>query len=391
MSLAHGKKTYFALDTLAGALTSVKGAGDSVTYTPATDQPDTTVFGDRSMKRGLVGKNRSRFQFAGFVKGSLAGSSGQVHGKKTRVLLNEFAPSTQIETTTVARSMPAVTTDGYGVDNEENDLKGHIDGSITFSGGYRGAAGEIDTILRTIRASETRGVISIAPSGFAVGNLVDMGALAITEKGVQSPLQGKAMTSVTAPCDGEVDLGVSLHDTTAETTTFDGTAVDETAATANGGVGHLHCTAFTGTTGTWKIQHSPDNSAWSDLIAFAAVTAVGSQRIELAEGTAVERYVRAICSNDNFSTAIVAIVFGRRDFAYGTAGTHRHFVGLVHKDAAAGASTSASYGAEGNATGKPSVTCEVYCVSYSVTYPHNAPSKFTADFVATGAVADGTY
>jgi hypothetical protein len=388
MAIGHGKKAYLALDDLGGALTSVKGSGDTISFSISADQPDTPVYGDRSATRELLGQRRATLSFAGYVKGVLAGSTAKVHGKATRVLLNEFAVSGEIQTGTVSRTAPVVNSECYGDDWDERDLKGVFDGSITFSGPYNGATGKIDAILQAIQASETRGILSYAPTGFAVGNLVDMGSLAITERPINSPISDKSMVSVTAPVNGEVDLGVSLHDLTAETTTFDGTTVDETAATANGGVAHLHCTAFSGTNGTWKVQDSADASSWADIITFASVTAVGSQRIELAAGTAVRRYVRVICSTDNFTSATVAVIFARRDFVYGTAGTHRHFVGMIHKEEG---SFSFSYGPVGNAVSSPNFTGEVTCTSYVVTYSHNAPSKFTAEFLTTGAVSAGTY
>ena len=115
---------------------------------------------------------------------------------------------------------------------------------------------------------------------------------------------------------------------------------------------------------------------------------MGSQRIELAAGTAVNRYVRAICSVDNFTTATIQISFGRRDFAYGTAGTHRHFVGLLPREA----TSTFEFGPEGNASGKPKVTGEVVLSSYNVTYPLKEATKFTAEFMSSGSISDsGTF
>lgn len=390
MAIGHGKKAYLALDNLAGSLTDVRGSFNSINFPIETDQADTTTYGERGMRRELTGQSRASFSLGGKLRGAVAGSSAKVHGKATRVALNEFLVSGELQTGTIARSAPLANTEGYGDDWDERELKGQFDGSFSFSGPYNGATGKIEAIIEAIQhhTTDRRGIISYAASGFAVGNLVDMGALAITQRPIASPMTDKSMVSVTAPTDGEIDLGVSLHDATAETTTFDGTAVDETASTANGGVAHLHCSAFTGTTGTWKVQDSADNSSWADIITFAAVTGVGSQRIELAAGTAVRRYVRAICSNDDFSTATVVVVFARRDFAYGTAGTHRHWVGLVHKD---NGTTSYEYGPVGNASGEKKYSGELMVTSYTVTYPHNADSTFTMELSSTGAVTPGTF
>jgi hypothetical protein len=81
-----------------------------------------------------------------------------------------------------------------------------------------------------------------------------------------------------------LESGVILQPVAALTATGNGTAVDNAAATNNGGAGHLHVTAASGTTPTLngKIQHSVDGSTWVDLITFAQKTTVGAERIETA-------------------------------------------------------------------------------------------------------------
>jgi hypothetical protein len=380
----HGKGTYLAIDDLDGSLTSIRAKLDSIGYTLSGDRPETTVYGDRGERHELLGFRRGTLSVSGFFTSATA----KVHGKNTRILLQEFSVSSMLDSASVSRSVGVPNTETFGDEFDEHDLKGQLVGSFSFGGPFAGATGEIYAILKAQMAAETPAICSLAPNGFAVGSLVEMGYLAPTEKGLGSPLKDKATISLTAPCDGEADLGVSLLDLAAVTTTFDGTGVDETEASANGGVGHLHVTAFSGTNGTFKIQHSTDNVTFADLISFVSVTAVGSQRIELAAGTAVNRYVRAICSTDNFTSATIQISFARRDFAYGTAGTHRHFVGLLPKES----SSTFEFGPEGNASGKTKVTGEVVLTSYNVTYPLKEATKFQAEFMSSGTITDsGTF
>jgi polyisoprenoid-binding protein YceI len=44
-------------------------------------------------------------------------------------------------------------------------------------------------------------------------------------------------------------------------------------------VGYIHVTAFTGTTGVVKIQHSANDSTWADLITFTTISAVTQERV----------------------------------------------------------------------------------------------------------------
>jgi hypothetical protein len=92
---------------------------------------------------------------------------------------------------------------------------------------------------------------------------------------------------------GALDEGVILAAHGPQTVDWTGTAVDNGASSANGGVGYLLVSAFSGLTGAIvTIQHSPDNSTWADLVTFTNVTAApAKQRIEV--GGTVNRYLRA--------------------------------------------------------------------------------------------------
>lgn len=76
-------------------------------------------------------------------------------------------------------------------------------------------------------------------------------------------------------------------------------SLDNSAASTNGGAGYLQVTDLTlggYTSVTVKIQESSDDGvgdAWTDIITFTAVTAADvAERIAIAAGTTVERYLR---------------------------------------------------------------------------------------------------
>lgn len=78
-----------------------------------------------------------------------------------------------------------------------------------------------------------------------------------------------------------------------DTAPANGTAQDDGTATSYGAQAYLQATALTGSTATVTIQHSPDNSTWSALATFTAVTASPAAQRVSAAGT-VNRYLRAV-------------------------------------------------------------------------------------------------
>lgn len=96
-------------------------------------------------------------------------------------------------------------------------------------------------------------------------------------------------------------LTAGLRNDTAAVT---GASFDSGAGTTNGLQAYLHVTSFTGTSVTVKIQHSTNNSTWSDLVSFTAATGKGTERKTVA-GT-VSRYLRVVTSG-TFSDATIAV------------------------------------------------------------------------------------
>lgn len=112
----------------------------------------------------------------------------------------------------------------------------------------------------------------------------------------------------TSSTGGSVDLGLgfavtgaavhgqSITNLAAVSSTSESAAVDGGAASSNGGVAHLHVTAVnTPTTFDVDIEHSVDGStSWAVLGSFTQVTtATATERLVIASGTTVRRYLRA--------------------------------------------------------------------------------------------------
>ncbi|HEX3781716.1 MAG TPA: hypothetical protein VHX38_18795 [Pseudonocardiaceae bacterium] len=86
-----------------------------------------------------------------------------------------------------------------------------------------------------------------------------------------------------------------------------------TLGTSSGAQAYLHVTAFTGTSVDVAVQHSADNSTWSNLIDFGSIAAVGAQRLT-ATGT-VNRYLRAITGTGTFTSITFAVNCCRNQIA----------------------------------------------------------------------------
>lgn len=164
--------------------------------------------------------------------------------------------------------------------------------------------------------SATPSIVTFAPAGFGVGNRtlqLYTHALNLNPKQVVDDLI--LMTVALEAEEDAVDFGVSLHALSAETGTATGAAVDNGAASSNGGVANLHVPAIAGASPSVvvKIQHSTDNSSWGDLsgASFSAAVAATKQRLEVSG--AVNRYLRGVATFGGTTTSITfQLSFARR-------------------------------------------------------------------------------
>ena len=130
---------------------------------------------------------------------------------------------------------------------------------------------------------------------------------------VASPVAGIVTANGSQTVDGTVDFGVVLDPETAITANTNGAAVDNGASTANGCVAHLHVTAFSGlTSDTILVEHSTDNVSFTTLGTFTTVTGTTSQRLVIAPGTTVNRYVRVKDTVVGTGSCTRIVTFSRR-------------------------------------------------------------------------------
>ena len=218
-----------------------------------------------------------------------------IHGKSAVVLHGIYDLSAYLNDGSVSTMAETAETTAFG-SSAKTYITGLKDGTITASGMFDGVAGAIDEVLTASIGSDTNAPVSFFPTTSTIGNPVKLLQAKTTGYSVSSPVGDVVSVSYDAQADGGIDHGVSLAALAAVVATTNSTSVDNTASTANGGLAQLHVTANTwSANATIKVQHSSDNSTWADLATFTGVgtTVTTSERVTVAAGTTVNRYLRA--------------------------------------------------------------------------------------------------
>ena len=248
-----------------------------------------------------------------------------VHGSSTRALVNEVEISAEINGWSLGfnRQMSEVTCVGQVAGAAgSNFVPGLMSGALALRGPQQadpttGLTAEIQQAIGVDNAFQC----TCLPDGIAVGKPAMMVVGDPTDYAIDATVADAVSMTMTATADESVEMGfvvAAFQAYTADALT--GTAVDRGAAigpggvafTTHGAVAWLHVSAFSGFTGVVvKVQHSADNSTWADLATFATVTnvATGTQRIVVANGTTVNRYLRASIdvTGTGSVTALVAV------------------------------------------------------------------------------------
>lgn len=165
-------------------------------------------------------------------------------------------------------------------------------------------------------AGSTAIPVTIAPNGISAGSEAWLASALPTTMSLGSTVTDGVNAALTFTPTGAVGYGQNLLSHDAVGATANGAAVDGGAATSNGGIAHLHVTAASGTTPTLDvtIEHSVNgSSSWSTLATFTQVTtSTASERVVVAAGTSVRRYLRAVVTIAGTSPSYtVAVAFAR--------------------------------------------------------------------------------
>ena len=239
-----------------------------------------------------------------------------IHGKSAQVLHNEFDLSSYFNDASISRSAETAETTSFGA-TAKSYIIGLTDGTISLSGMFDGAANAIDAEMTDVFGSNDGSVISISPSGStAIGTRILTATGKLTSYEVSSPVGDVVAANAEFQADAGIGNAVSLAALATVTTTTTGTSVDNGASSTNGGFATLHVTANTMDAATvCKIQHSSDDSTFADLVTFTSVgtTVVTAERKTVANGTTVNRYLRAVATPAGAGNFTYHINFARQN------------------------------------------------------------------------------
>lgn len=217
--------------------------------------------------------------------------SGFKHGRNTVVLVDQYNLSAYLNGSDLDAEVDVPPTTTYGATGVRRQIVGLKDGGLALQGLHDAVAGGSQAVLTAIFGSATASVVTRGVEGTAIGAPADL--VSGREKSLKSgsPVDGVVPISAEMTADGGVDFGKFHHALGAETATGNSTSIDGLAATTNGGVGHIHATALSGTpTLDATIQDSADDSAFADIVTFTQLTAAGKQRVEITGN--VRQYTR---------------------------------------------------------------------------------------------------
>lgn len=161
--------------------------------------------------------------------------------------------------------------------------------TFTMDGFYDDATGAQNEAL--VGQEGTSQVVCYAPAGNVAGrNMEGFAGQFLNDHERVVQLERFHRAKATATVSGARERGVILQALAAKTTAgnTDASSVDGGAATTAGGSGYLQCSALTlgGYTNlVVKVRHSANNSSFTDLVTFTAVTAAPAAERKTVAGT----------------------------------------------------------------------------------------------------------
>lgn len=192
-----------------------------------------------------------------------------------------------------------------------DDAKVYIPGQESSTASFTLIYDEAQAAHADTWATATKLPVTFLPGGAAVGDAAFLIDSIRTEYSTTTSVTGTVDASISTTTTGDTGYGACLAALAAITTDTNGSAVDNAASSSNGGVAHLHVTAFAGlTSNAIRVEHSTNNSTWATLGTFTTVTAATSQRLEVT-GT-VNRYLRVVDDVTGTGSCTRLVAFARR-------------------------------------------------------------------------------
>lgn len=222
--------------------------------------------------------------------------------------------------TDLDHNLKAEEVDGSGFNTQyKNNVPGMIDGTAKISGLSAMKYNKVNWLLNTWFGRTTPVNFWYATEGLNALAPISFQPSSVMEASIKGKLKDAVTFDVSMSARGASNpvgvIMVSPKSATQLVTTGAG-SVHNSALTTAGGAAVLHVLAVTGgTTPTCaiKLQHSPDDSVYTDLVTFVTVAATNVtgtwvQRIEIPSTTTVNQYVKASWVTTGTPTEVQALV-----------------------------------------------------------------------------------
>jgi len=220
-------------------------------------------------------------------------------GKNTEVLMDGWKMSDVLNSIETPVTVDTAETTVFNSSGVKTYVTGNADATLTAEGFWPASSSDANTVESTLSAALATSSLNVwtwYPNGTNTGN-AGYGATSIeTGYSITSPVDGTVDISI----DGQVSDGrdriLSLRPlscgVTASATGTAGVAIDNSAATTNGGIGYFQRVTSSTKSLTVVIQDSNNNTTFDNLISFTAATARTGERIAVAGE--VKQYVREV-------------------------------------------------------------------------------------------------
>jgi len=246
-----------------------------------------------------------------------------VHGKGTKVYLDEFEMTTYFNSADVALTNETAEITAFGA-TSKSYLLGLADGTLSLGGMWNQETDGSDEELHAILGSATAANITVAEAAGTIGNRATIARCDETNYSISNPVadvstitadfQGTANSAALGSMTYGITSGFQL--TTGASIDYNAlgalSGVDGTASSTAGGAALLHVptNSVGGGVTTIKVQHdsASDFSSAADLISFTNVAAATkTSEMVVCSGT-VNRYIRATASTAGSSGSITFMV-----------------------------------------------------------------------------------
>jgi len=250
-----------------------------------------------------------------------------IHGKGTRVLVDQKDLSPFLKQTTISASMEASDVTTFG-DLWRSHIKGQKDGTFSFDGLFAAAAAtpavpsadDIAEFLSDALGGSTKHVVTVDFDRTSGGRAAMMRADNTTYD-ITIPASDVVTIAVDAQASdgyagGRMLMPLTTHGSTEDVNgaTVNTPGTTGAGGTAGGGVAHFHLTTQNSSGSvTLRVQHSTSGSSWATLVSSSAMTGVSGFARSTVAGTVKEKLRGQIVGNSTDTVkGSAAIAFSRR-------------------------------------------------------------------------------